>query len=49
MIELVIVEVESDELLDEVVEEDPGLGSISPEHIISIKSHFKEKIVKRKR
>ena len=36
MIELVILEVESDELLDEVVEEGPGLGYISPEHIISI-------------
>ena len=36
MIELVILEVESDELLDEYVEDDPGLGCISPEHIISI-------------
>ena len=47
MIELVVLVVESDELLDEVVEEGPGLGCISPEHIISIKSHVKERIVKK--
>ena len=47
MIELVVLVVESDELLDQVVEEGPGLGCISPEHIISIKSHVKERIVKK--
>ena len=46
MIELVILEVESDELLDEVFEDGPGLGCISPEHIISMYSHVEDKIVK---
>ena len=47
MIELVMLEVKSDELLDEVFEDGPGLGCISPEHIISIYSHVEDKIVKK--